>query len=52
MKPGVKGIDVDSPQRVLMDATKLEFMIWSTGHPVGYVAHDVGPNLGVLKLHM
>ena len=21
--------------------------MWSTGHPVGYVAHDVGPNLGV-----
>ena len=20
--------------------------MWSTGHPVGYVAHDVGPNLG------
>ncbi len=19
---------------------------WSTGHPVGYVAHDVGPSLG------
>jgi Xaa-Pro dipeptidase len=20
--------------------------MWSTGHPVGYVAHDTGPNLG------
>lgn len=46
MKPGVKGIDVDRAQRVLMEAAKSEFVMWSTGHPVGYVAHDVGPNLG------
>lgn len=29
-----------------MTAVKSEYVIWSTGHPVGYVAHDVGPNLG------
>ncbi|MDC3227455.1 M24 family metallopeptidase [bacterium] len=46
MKPGVKGIDVDKAQRILMKKAKSEFVIWSTGHPVGYVAHDVGPNLG------
>jgi Xaa-Pro aminopeptidase len=23
-----------------------EYVMWSTGHPVGYVAHDTGPNLG------
>lgn len=46
MKPGVKGIDVDRAQRVLMKAAKSEYVPWSTGHPVGYVAHDVGPNLG------
>tara|TARA_R110002073_G_scaffold108336_3_gene243412 strand:- start:80523 stop:81851 length:1329 start_codon:yes stop_codon:yes gene_type:complete len=46
MKPGVKGIDVDRAQRVLMTAAKSEYVPWSTGHPVGYVAHDVGPNLG------
>jgi Xaa-Pro aminopeptidase len=23
-----------------------EHVMWSTGHPVGYVAHDTGPNLG------
>lgn len=46
MKPGVKGVDVDSAQRVLMTAAKSEYVMWSTGHPVGYVAHDVGPNLG------
>ncbi len=46
MKPGVKGVQVDSTQRILMNSAKSEFVIWSTGHPVGYVAHDIGPNLG------
>ena len=46
MKPGVKGVDIDRAQRVLMEAAKSEYVMWSTGHPVGYVAHDVGPNLG------
>lgn len=46
MKPGVKGVDVDRAQRVLMGKAKSEYVMWSTGHPVGYVAHDVGPNLG------
>lgn len=46
MKPGVKGVDVDRVQRVLMKKAKSEYVMWSTGHPVGYVAHDIGPNLG------
>ena len=46
MKPGVKGIDVDRAQRELMKQRNSEYVMWSTGHPVGYVAHDVGPNLG------
>lgn len=46
MKPGVLGVDVDRAQRELMTAAKSEYVMWSTGHPVGYVAHDVGPNLG------
>jgi len=46
MKPGVKGVDVDRAQRVLMQKAGSEYVMWSTGHPVGYVAHDVGPNLG------
>ena len=46
MKPGVKGVDVDKAQRLLMEKAKSEYVMWSTGHPVGYVAHDVGPNLG------
>lgn len=46
MKPGVKGEDVDRAQRILMQAAGSDPVMWSTGHPVGYVAHDVGPNLG------
>ncbi|OEK04210.1 M24 family metallopeptidase [Roseivirga misakiensis] len=46
MKPGVTGASVDRAQRLLMQAAKSESVPWSTGHPVGYVAHDVGPSLG------
>lgn len=46
MKPGVRGIDVDAAQRVSMKKAGSEYVMWSTGHPVGYVAHDTGPNLG------
>ncbi len=46
MKPGVKGVDVDRAQRILMEKAGSDYVMWSTGHPVGYVAHDVGPNLG------
>jgi Xaa-Pro aminopeptidase len=46
MKPGVKGVDVDRAQGVLMEKAGSDYVMWSTGHPVGYVAHDVGPNLG------
>lgn len=46
MKPGVRGIDVDTAQNDVMKQNGSEFVMWSTGHPVGYVAHDTGPNLG------
>ena len=46
MKPGATGASVDRAQRLLMQAAKSENVPWSTGHPVGYVAHDVGPSLG------
>ncbi|WP_394172977.1 M24 family metallopeptidase [Thalassotalea litorea] len=46
MKPGVRGIDVDAAQSKLMNEHGSEHVMWSTGHPVGYVAHDTGPNLG------
>lgn len=46
MRPNVKGIDVDRAQREVMEKAGSANVMWSTGHPVGYVAHDVGPNLG------
>ena len=46
MIPGVRGEDVDAAQRKLMEKNGSEYVMWSTGHPVGYVAHDAGPNLG------
>lgn len=46
MAPGVKGVEVDAAQRKLMRENGSEYVPWSTGHPVGYVAHDTGPNLG------
>jgi Xaa-Pro aminopeptidase len=46
MKPGVKGVEVDAAQRALMNENNSLYVPWSTGHPVGYVAHDTGPNLG------
>ena len=45
MKPGVRGEDVDAAQRALMKENGSEYVMWSR-HPVGYVAHDAGPNLG------
>lgn len=49
MRPGVKGIEVDAAQRAVMEATGSLPVMWSTGHPVGYEAHDTGPNLGGSK---
>jgi len=45
MLPGATGKDVDSAQRAVMLATNSKPVMWSTGHPVGYVAHDSGPSL-------
>ncbi len=46
MKPGVRGWDVDKAQRNWMQEAGSLPVRWSTGHPVGYWAHDVGPSLG------
>ncbi len=46
MIPGAKGVEVDAAQRELMKENNSDYVMWSTGHPVGYVAHDTGPNLG------
>ncbi|WP_375580378.1 M24 family metallopeptidase [Marivirga tractuosa] len=46
MKPGVSGFELDKAQREWMKENGSLPVPWSTGHPVGYVAHDVGPSLG------
>ena len=45
MRPGVRGLDVDLAQRVVMEEEGSLDVFWSTGHPVGYWVHDVGPAL-------
>jgi Xaa-Pro aminopeptidase len=45
MKPGARGYDVDKAQRDWMKAQGSEWVMWGTGHPVGYWAHDAGPAL-------
>ena len=46
MRPGVRGYDVDAAQRKWMREAGSLPVQWSTGHPGGYWAHDVGPRLG------
>lgn len=46
MRPGVTGYELDKSQRDWMRENGSLPVPWSTGHPVGYVAHDVGPSLG------
>ncbi|CAN5610185.1 M24 family metallopeptidase [soil metagenome] len=46
MRPGTRGVDVDRAQMAVGKARGCLDPIWSTGHPVGYWAHDVGPTLG------
>jgi Xaa-Pro aminopeptidase len=45
MKPGARGYDVDRAQRDWMKQAGSEWVMWGTGHPVGYWAHDAGPSL-------
>lgn len=46
MQPGITGLEVDRVQREWMRENGSMEVQWNTGHPVGYVAHDVGPSLG------
>ncbi len=46
MRPGATGWEVDRAQRDVLEARGSIPIIWSTGHPVGYWAHDAGPRLG------
>ena len=45
MKPGASGSEVDRAQRVVMEENGSIPVMWGTGHPVGYWAHDSGPGL-------
>lgn len=45
MRPGAPAAAVDSAQRIVMNDAGSASVPWSTGHPVGYWAHDVGPGL-------
>ncbi|HKK93968.1 MAG TPA: M24 family metallopeptidase [Longimicrobiales bacterium] len=46
MRPGATGWDVDRAQRSMLETNGSISIPWSTGHPVGYWAHDLGPRLG------
>ncbi len=46
MQPGITGLEVDLVQRNWLSENGSMNVMWNTGHPVGYVAHDVGPSLG------
>lgn len=45
IKPGAYGYDADKAQRDWMNETGSLSVIWGTGHPVGYWAHDSGPSI-------
>ncbi len=45
MRPDARGFDVDKAQRDWMAQVGSVYVMWGTGHPVGYWAHDVGPAL-------
>ncbi len=41
----MRGYDVDLAQRKWMEESNSLGVMWGTGHPVGYWAHDAGPAL-------
>lgn len=45
IKPGAYGYDADKAQRDWMKEKGSLPVIWGTGHPVGYWAHDSGPSI-------
>jgi Xaa-Pro aminopeptidase len=45
LMPGATGNEVDRAQRVVLEENGSMPVMWGTGHPVGYWAHDSGPGL-------
>jgi Xaa-Pro aminopeptidase len=45
MKPGKTGWEIDKTQRDWLKKSGSLPIMWGTGHPVGYWAHDAGPAL-------
>jgi len=43
--PGATGNEVDRAQRLMLRENRSQPVMWGTGHPVGYWAHDSGPGL-------
>lgn len=43
MKPGVSGVEIDAIARKTMEDAGFEGPPHGTGHPIGFVVHDVGP---------
>lgn len=46
MKPGVPGVQIDSIARKVLREAGYKGPPHGTGHPIGFVVHDVGPLLG------
>ena len=46
MRPGARGLDVDTAARSVIEAAGYEGYPHAAGHPVGKLVHDVGPILG------
>ncbi len=45
LKPGAKGTDVDTAGRKVITDAGYDEYLFSTGHPIGFYTHDLGPEL-------
>jgi Xaa-Pro aminopeptidase len=46
MRPGVRGIEIDSSARGVIVSSGYDDYPHATGHPIGYSTHEIGPILG------